>query len=137
MNNNISQKIIDSFDHVLQERNNQYISIRKVQWTEDGDIFYDIRKYRTQPDGSEMMLKGVSLGEDGVNELTHVLTKEGFGETKTIINNIKDREDFNVSLVRSLSDDNLNIVKQAFPNMELPTDKVLDEEFYDIRKELG
>ena len=133
----ISQTIIDSFDHVLQERNNQYVSIRKVKWTDDGDIFYDIRKYRTESDGSERILKGVSLGEDGVNELTHVLTEEGFGDTRTIINNIKDREDFNASLVRSLSDDDLDVIKQAFPDMELPTDKVLDEEFYDIRKELG
>ena len=34
-NSNISQTIIDEFDHIIQEKGNTYISLRKVKWFEN------------------------------------------------------------------------------------------------------
>lgn len=132
-----NQEIIDDFDHIITEYNNTYISLRKVRWSETGDIKLDLRKYVTQSDGSERMMKGCSFPENSADELINVLLQEGYGDTRQVINNIKDRNDFNLSLVRSLGNDDWDIVKKAFPDMKFPEPDEIDEEFYDIRKELN
>ena len=57
-NSNICQTIIDEFDHIIQEKGNTYISLRKVKWFENSDVKLDLRKYVTNTDGSEKMMKG-------------------------------------------------------------------------------
>lgn len=136
-NSNIHQEIIDGFDHIIQEKGNTYVSLRKVRWSENSDVKLDLRKYVTNTDGSEKMMKGCSFDEEGAHELTHVLTEEGYGDTRVILNNIKDRDDFKISMVRSLSDDDKDLVQNIFPDLKLPEPDEIDEEFYDIRSELG
>ena len=41
-----------------------------------------------------------------------------------------------MSMVRSLSNDDKELVQGVFPELELPDPDEIDEEFYDIRKEL-
>lgn len=136
-NSNICQTIIDEFDHIIQEKGNTYISLRKVKWFENSDVKLDLRKYVTNTDGSEKMMKGCSFDEEAGHELTHVLTEEGYGDTRVILNNIKDRDDFKVSMVRSLSNDDKDLVQKVFPELKLPEPDEIDEEFYDIRGELN
>lgn len=136
MANNIKQEILDGFDFVVQETGNTYVALRKVRWSEVGEPRYDIRKYVTQSDGSEMLMKGCSLNNDGMKELTNILTREGFGDTCTIVENIKDRDDFALALAKQgMNDENREILQTIFPDLkdvEVPE----EEEIYDIRKEL-
>ena len=130
----IEYTIKDGYDHVLEEKGNTYISLRKMCWcgadeAEEKEGKLDIRKYYTGKDGNEVVGKGVSLTEEGANELVHVLTKTKYGNTKTIINNIKNREDFIPSLVNCLSDEQLQ-------DTGIDVSKYEKEDYYDPRKEL-
>ena len=130
----IEYTIKDNFDHVLEEKGNTYISLRKLCWcgadeAEEREGKLDIRKYYTGKDGNEVVGKGVSLTEEGANELVNVLTSNNYGNTKTIINNIKDREDFMHSLANCLSNDQLEEVG-------IDPSKYEKEDYYDPRKDL-
>lgn len=147
----IHQEIIDGFDHTIQEKGNTFVALRKVKWKPDGDEMYDIRKYIVKADGEEQIQKGCSLTEEGLNELTEVLTEEGFGNTRTIMNNIRDREDFPRALVSTLDDGTAGktmdrLFNEIFKDFDLEngtfkkksiSEDTPEEEFYDIRKELN
>jgi len=88
-------------NRIVEERGNQFIRFAQIAWKgededcEPNEIKYDLRKYTTDSDGKERMLKGVSfLSEEGPHELTHILLEEGFGNTEKIIDIVKTREDF-------------------------------------------
>lgn len=88
-------------NRIVEERGNQFIRFAQIAWKgedeecEPSEIKYDLRKYTTDSDGKERMLKGVSfLSEEGPTELTHILLEEGFGKTENIIDIIKTRQDF-------------------------------------------
>ena len=84
--------IIDEYDHIIEESGNSSINLRKISW--NGAPFkIDIRKY-SYSDGAERMLKGVSMTEDGANELAGVLVETGYGETKRIAKALRGRENF-------------------------------------------
>ena len=48
--------------------------------------------------GEERMRKGISLTDDGADELTHVLVDNGYGNTKKIIKGIRNRMDYQKAL---------------------------------------
>ena len=86
---------------MVDEKNNQFIRLAEIAWAgadeevDPSKIKLDIRKYTTDADGNERMLKGCSfLTEDGPHELTHALVEEGFGNTEKILTAIKQRSDF-------------------------------------------
>ena len=88
-------------NRVVDEKNNQFIRLAQIAWAGEDEevdpskIKLDIRKYTTDADGNERMLKGCSfLTEDGPHELTHALVEEGFGKTEKILGAIKNRSDF-------------------------------------------
>lgn len=88
-------------NRVIEEKGNQFIRFAQIAWAKDDEevdpskIKYDLRKYTTDADGNEKMLKGVSfLTDNGPTELVHVLTEEGFGKTTKILETIKNRDDF-------------------------------------------
>lgn len=88
-------------NRIVEERGNQFIRFAQIAWKgedeecEPSEIKYDLRKYTTDSDGKERMLKGVSfLSEEGPTELTHILLEEGFGKTENVIDIIKTRQDF-------------------------------------------
>ena len=88
-------------NRVVDEKNNQFIRLAQIAWAgadeevDPSKIKLDIRKYTTDADGNERMLKGCSfLTEDGPHELTHALVEEGFGKTEKILSAIKNRSDF-------------------------------------------
>ena len=92
-----SYEIIDGFDHIIEESGNNSINLRKISWN-GRPMKLDIRKYAYK-DGEEMMMKGCSFSEEGANELTGVLVESGYGETRRIIKSLRDREDFDESLL--------------------------------------
>lgn len=93
---------IRGLNRVIEEKGSSYIALRKIAWgfgdDEDVDpekIRLDLRKYRTDSDGNEVMSKGVSfMTEEGPHELVHVMMEEGFGNTGKCISILKDRGDF-------------------------------------------
>lgn len=95
-----------NFDYILEEKGNVFTAVRKIRWGSATDFKLDIRKYYNTNDG-ETMSKGISLSDDAANELTNVLTATGYGNTKEIINNIKDRNDFFTSLSQAIGKENI------------------------------
>ena len=92
---------IRGINRVIDEKNNQFIRLAEIAWAPADEevppekIKLDIRKYTTDSDGNERMLKGCSfLTEDGPHELTHALVEEGYGKTEKILSAIKNRSDF-------------------------------------------
>ena len=116
--------IDDSFDYIIDEGGNTSINVRKISW--NGKPYkLDIRRY-TYKDGEEKMMKGISLSDEASDELTKVLIDNGYGNTKYIINSLKNRDDFKESL---LEDNNSSDVNNN-------TDDE-DEEYYDPKELLG
>lgn len=69
-----------------------FIALREVRWSEDADYKTDIRRYFIKPDGSEMPGKGTAIGDPG--KLAEVLVDHMYGQTKTIIGSMYQRDDF-------------------------------------------
>lgn len=116
--------IDDSFDYIIDEGGNTSINVRKISW--NGKPYkLDIRRY-TYKDGEEKMMKGISLSDEASDELTKVLIDNGYGNTKYIINSLKNRDDFKESLLEdnNSSDSNNNTDDE-------------DEEYYDPKELLG
>ena len=79
-------------DHVIEERDNLSIIMRKISWGNSGEYKVDIRKYLDTEEG-ERMNKGISLTDNGANELAKELVSCGYGDTKEIIKALSKRED--------------------------------------------
>jgi len=117
-------------DKIIEEKGNQFIRFAQIAWVGDDEevtedqIKYDLRKYTSDSEGNERMLKGVSFfSENGVNELTNVLVEEGFGDTERIVTSLKNRDDF------------IDSVKKAYGKEEDIEDDSSDT--YDIRSIIG
>lgn len=96
-NTDFNYAIEEGFDYVLEEGGNQSINLRRISWNGRPSKI-DIRKY-TYKDGKEMMLKGISLSDEGVTELAGVLIERGYGDTRRIIKALREREDFDESML--------------------------------------
>ena len=96
---------IAGINEVIEESQNQYTALREIRWG-DRNPTLELRRWRESPakDGSkneedDYPLKGVTfLTPEGPNTLAETLVGLGFGSTKDILNNIKDRDDFRKSL---------------------------------------
>ena len=123
---NIKYEIMDGFDYVIDESGNQILALRKIRWGEKETVHLDLRRWFLNPEG-EVVGKGTSfMTEEGPHELVNVLTKEGYGHTIDIINNIKDREDFQKSI-------NIALGKESeFFDESLSA----EEEYYDPKSSL-
>ena len=87
-----SYQVNPDFDFIIEESGNNSINFRKISWNGRPEKL-DLRKYAYK-DGKEMMMKGISISDDGANELTSVLVEHGYGDTKRIISALKSREAF-------------------------------------------
>ena len=131
---NFEYTIKDGFDNILEEKGNTYISCRRLCWcsqeeAQDKPGKIDIRKYYVNNEGTEVVGKGVSLSDEGASELAKVLVSNNYGETKDIINGIKNINDFMTSLVHCLNTNELEEV-----NID-PT-QYEKEDYYDPRESL-
>lgn len=91
--------VVDDFDHIVDESGNSTINLRKLYWGDNSDnVKLDLRRYYMTEQG-ERLGKGVSfLTEDGPNNLVDIMAGLGYGNTRNILNGIKDRKDFQKSL---------------------------------------
>lgn len=91
-NGEFSYEVQKEFDFIIEESGNNSINLRKISW--NGRPYkLDLRKY-SYKDGKESMLKGISISDEGANELTGVLVENGYGDTKRIIKALRTRENF-------------------------------------------
>ena len=104
-------------NRIIEEKGQQFLRLSQIAWNVSDDeevdsdkIKLDIRKFRTDADGNEVMGKGVSfMTEEGPHELVHVMLEEGFGDTERCIRILKDRPNFKDaanSAYGNYSDDN-------------------------------
>lgn len=114
---------------IIEERNNTVTMLRKVAWN-GREARLELRKWIIEEKGEKPM-RGLSFSTDeGPHNLVHVLTKHGFGDTKTILANIHKRPDFDKSLTETIG---IKHVIEA-KNVEVP---VRNDEFYDPKSMLG
>lgn len=108
-NGEFSYEVQEGFDYIVEESGNNSINLRKISW--NGRPYkLDLRKY-SYKDGKESMLKGISISDEGANELTGVLVESGYGDTKRIIKALKARENFTEEMLEPdyvFEDDNEN-----------------------------
>lgn len=112
-------EVLEGFDFIIEESGNSSVNLRKISWNGRPHKL-DIRKYAYK-DGQEQMMKGISLTEDGANELASVMVEQGYGDTKRIIKALRQREDFNESMLDK--------------NAAIEDDD--DEDYYDPKQLLG
>ena len=92
-NKEITMDIVEGFDFIIEESGNSSLNLRKVGWN-GREAKLDLRKWSYQ-DGQERAMKGVTMTDDGANELTGVLVEQGYGNTKRIAKAISKRNDYN------------------------------------------
>lgn len=122
----ITYKLMDGVDHIIEEKADTFIALRKVAWGNKEEGKMDIRNWYFK-DEKECPGKGVTLTDDGCNNLTHALLQEGFGETEEILFNIKERKDFIPSVTK--------VLKGTGEELDLDIDTVdPEEEFYEVEE---
>ena len=89
-------EIDPSIDEVFDEGvGSSFLALRMMRWNENSPFKLDMRKWFTGPDGQEVAGKGFSfITDNGPHELTKVLLKHNFGNTREVIDQIKGRDDF-------------------------------------------
>lgn len=91
-NKEITMEIKEGFDFIIEESGNSSLNLRKVGWN-GREPKLDLRKWSYQ-DGTERALKGVTMTDEGADELTGVLVEQGYGNTKRIIKALIAREEY-------------------------------------------
>ena len=88
----ITMEIEEGFDFIIEESGNNSTNLRKVSWN-GRPAKIDIRKWSYE-DGKERALRGITLSDDGADELTGVLAEQGYGNTKRLIKAVMSREEY-------------------------------------------
>ena len=132
MAGNINMRIMEGYDHIISEKGNTYIALRKIQWTEEGPTKLDLRKYVTDTNGEEQIQKGVCFDDEAADELTKVLCETEYGKTKDIVSSIKNRDDFIPTIKKALSGQDISGLEE-YTAGDIPVYD--EEEYFDIRNE--
>lgn len=105
--------IHDDVDYIFEEKGNAFSAFRKVQWANQGSepdvekAKYEIRKWYAREDG-EMAGKGFTFSTpEGPNELIKTMIEHGFGDTKEILLELKNRDDFKESVEHMYDEDDV------------------------------
>ena len=120
-NKEITMEIQEGFDFIIEESGHSSLNLRKVSWN-GREPKLDFRKW-VYNDGQERPMKGVTLSDEGADELTAVLTEQGYGDTKRLIKALMGREDYS------------NTIEHLNDPEEIINDG--SEEYYDPSELLG
>ena len=91
-NKEITMEIQEGFDFIIEESGNSSLNLRKVGWN-GREPKLDLRKW-TYADGQERAMKGVTMSDDGADELAAVLAEQGYGNTKRLLKALMQREEY-------------------------------------------
>ena len=76
---------------VIDEMNNRFIAVREVSWYGKPSKL-EIRRWNVDSNGREMPDKGFTfMTEEGPHNLTEILVREGYGDTKVLKEYIDNR----------------------------------------------
>jgi len=100
-NKEFTMDIQEGFDFIIEEAGNSSLNLRKVSWN-GREPKLDLRKWNYQ-DGQERAMKGVTLSDDGADELSAVLVEQGYGNTKRIIKAVSQRDEYD-DVMKHLND---------------------------------
>lgn len=81
-NKDFTMEIQENFDFIIEEGANTSINLRKIGWN-GREPKLDLRKWSYQ-EGQERAMKGVTLSDEGADELTGILVEQGYGDTMRI-----------------------------------------------------
>lgn len=101
-NSDIIMEIDRSFDFIIEEGNNTSINLRRISWN-NNPTKLDIRKWLYQ-DSGERPMKGITLTDNGADELTGVLVENGYGSTERLIMALRKRYDYNKKMEPEIDD---------------------------------
>ena len=127
MNEDKYKYTVGDIDELVDERGNAVIMLRKLAWGEGAEKL-EIRKWFVDID-SEKANKGVTfLTEEGPSNLTTALIKHGYGDTEEILQQLKEREDFDQALINTIGETEVRKAKKSAP------EKI---KYYDPKEVLG
>lgn len=114
-------KIFEGTDNIFDEKGSMYLAMRKVAWYSKGKeeptedkAKLELRKWLINKDGEEIPQKGFSfLTENGPHDLAKMLVHNGYGDTKELLKELKNRKDFKES-VNHMYDDNSENTSEYF-----------------------
>ena len=100
-----------SVDKIFDEApGNSFLAVRKLRWNQNSEFKLDIRKWFTNSNGEEIAGKGVSfMTPEGPSNLVKALLEIGVAETKPVLDGLKDRDDFLVSVKEVLEENNMDL----------------------------
>lgn len=109
----VRYKIFEGEDNIFDEKGSTFLAMRKIAWYSEGKeeptvdkAKWDLRKWQANESGKDIPMKGFSfLTEEGPDDLTKMLVHNGYGKTRDILLELKERDDFRES-VEHLGDDN-------------------------------
>lgn len=104
-------EIDESLNEVVDELpGNRFIAFRRLRWNESSSFKYDLRNWYTNAEGEEIAGKGVSfMTPEGPSNLAEALLKHGFGDTRKVLNEISNREDFLVSVKEVITEKDMDL----------------------------
>lgn len=120
-NKDITMEIQEGFDFIIEESGNSSLNLRRVSWN-GRDAKLDLRKW-SYSDGTERAMKGVTMTDEGADELAAVLVEQGYGNTKRIIKALSKREEYNNTM------NHIDDVEESIDDSS--------EEYYDPSELLG
>lgn len=98
----IKYKVFEGMDNIFDEKGSTFLAMRKIAWYSAGaeepgpeKAKWDLRKWQANESGQDIPNKGFTfLTEDGPNDLAKMLVHNGYGDTKEILQELKERKDF-------------------------------------------
>lgn len=88
----IDPEINEVFD---EGSGNSFLALRKIRWSEGSPFKLDIRRWYVNGAGDETAGKGISfITESGPGNLAESLLRLGHCDTRTVIDSIRNRDDF-------------------------------------------
>lgn len=111
----IKYKIFDGMDNIFDEKGSTFLAMRRVGWYSADKpeppiekSKWELRKWQANEAGEDIPNKGFSfLTDEGPHDLAKLLVHNGYGHTKDILIELKDRDDFEES-VKHMYDDNID-----------------------------
>lgn len=116
----------DGINELIDEKGNMVLMLREVAWN-GRDAHLELRKWIVDVD-KEQPMKGVSfITPEGPNRLTEVLADKGFGNTEKLLKCLKDREDFDSALIKTIGKTKVQEAKNSDVT-------IVEEDYYNPQK---
>ena len=102
-NKDLHYKAFGDLDEIIDEKGAMYIAIRKIGWytsnqsEDEAKAKLDIRKWKVTDGSSDSDIpqRGLTfLTEEGPHNLVSAMVKHGYGKTKDVLLQLKQRDDF-------------------------------------------